>query len=523
MAVQFRCPCGANLRSSESIAGKKITCPKCGTQLQIKPAAEPRPERPAPAVATPKPIAKSAQATSPLDESDWTSEQNSLPSTPASTLSYRSKKSSDKSIGKWIAIGAGAASLVVVAGLLMLNRKSSVSSAFQAAESKPLPATSAPTGSDSTVPISGSVGPETTNPNSPGLKLAEEFASYARQGSADLALRMIANEDFEKRLNDGPTASWEAIMKKLKTPRVLGHLRSKSLESTPLDEGFRHWRVLGETRHEGQPAVLLRYYSDPEYPHQLINSSDKMLELTQIISLEEFKSNATDLVLYNAKGRNRNAPPSMPDTHGFLPPRFGYMLLVLDNSGDKPDTDYKKRIDKANSFGRKAFSFYGTVAQTGDFEMGNEVIQSPPLWFREPQNLGPDFKQKSNKTINEWLASHEPSRTTMLIKVANALDQSSSNAAGFINDFKKQYPGDPGADLAVISFAMTSLEPRMPESLLGVIDQSAESLFKTFNDPFMLFVRGLVHQAKGDPIGSAKFMLNQSGFGQVIECRGAVR
>ncbi|MFN5275280.1 MAG: hypothetical protein ACK5E3_18925, partial [Planctomycetota bacterium] len=129
-------------------------------------------------------------------------------------------------------------------------------------------------------------------------------------------------------------------------------------------------------------------------------------------------------------------------------------------------------------------------------------------------NLGPDFKQKSNKTINEWLASHEPSRTTMLIKVANALDQSSSNAAGFINDFKKQYPGDPGADLAVISFAMTSLEPRMPESLLGVIDQSAESLFKTFNDPFMLFVRGLVHQAKGDPIGSAKFMqqANQAGF-----------
>lgn len=549
MSVQFRCPCGANLRSNESVAGKKITCPKCGTQLQIKPAAVPRPERPAPAVATPKPIAKSAQATSPLDESDWASEQNSLPSTPASTLSNRSKKSSDKSIGKWIAIGAGAASLVVVAGLLMLNRKSSVSSAFQAAESKPLPATNAPTGSDSTVPISGSVGPETTNPNSPGLKLAEEFASYARQGSADLALRMIANEDFEKRLNDGPTASWEAIMKKLETPRVLGHLRSKSLESTPLDEGFRHWRVLGETRHEGQPAVLLRYYSDPEYPRQLINSSDKMLELTQIISMEEFKSNATDLVLYNAKGRNRNAPPSMPDTHGFLPPRFGYMLLVLDNSGDKPkivdivsvlgqvpmsqmagliflrdyqviqigsgsDTEYKKRIDKANSFGRKAFSFYGTVAQTGDFEMGNEVIQSPPLWFREPKNLGPDFKQKSNKTINEWLASHEPSRTTMLIKVANALDQSSSNAAGFINDFKKQYPGDPGADLAVISFAMTSLEPRMPESLLGVIDQSAESLFKTFNDPFMLFVRGLVHQAKGDPIGSAKFMqqANQAGF-----------
>ena len=146
--------------------------------------------------------------------------------------------------------------------------------------------------------------------------------------------------------------------------------------------------------------------------------------------------------------------------------------------------------------------------------MGNEVIQSPPLWYREPENLGPDFKEKSNKTINDWLASREPSRTTRLIKVANALNQSSNDAAGFINDFKKQYPGDPGADLAVISFAMTSLEPRLPKQHLSLIDRSAESLYKTFNDPFMLFVRGLVQQAKGDQVASDRFMqqANQAGF-----------
>lgn len=550
MSVQFRCPCGANLRSNESVAGKKITCPKCGTALQIKPAAVPQPEKPIPAVAKPSSSPKPAQATSPLEEFDWTSEQNSLPSSPASTLSYGPKKPPRQSIGKWIVLGVGATSLLVIAGLLMLNRKSSVSSAFQAAEPTPmLPASNTSAGSDPSVLISGSVGPETTNANTPALKLAEEFANYARQGSADLALKMIANEDFEKRLNDGPTASWEAIMKKLETPRVLGHLRSKSLESTPLDEGFRHWRVLGETKHEGQPAVLLRYYSDPEYPRQLISKSDKMLELTQIISMEEFKNNAKDLVLYNAKDRNRNAPPSMPDTHGFLPPRFGYMMLILDNSGSQPkivdivsvlgqvpmsqiaghiflrdyqviqigigsDTEYKKRIDKANSFGRRTFSVYGTVAQTGDFEMGNEVIQSPPLWFREPENLGADFKERSNKTINDWLASHEPNRTTRLIKVANALNQSSPDASASIVDFKKQYPGDPGADLAVISFAMTSLEPRLPEANLSLIDQSAESLFKTFNDPFMLYVRGLVQQAKGDQAACDRFMLqaSQAGF-----------
>ena len=172
--------------------------------------------------------------------------------------------------------------------------------------------------------------------------------------------------------------------------------------------------------------------------------------------------------------------------------------------------------------GRKLFSYYGTVPdnrewtqiQTSVASAGDKGIPSPPLLFRPPENIGADFKAQSNKEISEWLAQNEPSRTTRLIKVAQALDQASSDAASFIAEFKKQYPGDPGADLAVISFAMTPLEPRMPDALLGVIDQSAESLFKTFNDPFMLFVRGLVHEAKGDQAGSDKFMQqsNQAGF-----------
>ncbi|MFN6398847.1 MAG: hypothetical protein ACK449_02920, partial [Planctomycetota bacterium] len=448
MSVQFRCPCGANLRSNESVAGKKITCPKCGTPLQIKPAAaEPTPSAkamPTAPKATPKPA-------SPLDSFDWDSQPASLPSAPlapSSKLTYATKKSAPRPIGKWIALGTAAAAMVGGVGLFLLNRKSSISGSFRAAESALASGSSnvntgAPTGatasnnlapSGSAKLISGSVGPETTSAKSPALKLAEEFAGHARQGSADRALRMIANEDFDKRLNEGPTASWEAIIKRLETPKVLGHLRSKSLESTPLDEGFRHWRVLGEAIHEGQPAVLLRYYSDPEYPRQLISSSDKLLELTQLISMEEFKSKAAELVLYGAKDRKIAAPPSMPDTLGFLPPRFGYMMLILDNSGSQPkivdivsvlgqvpmsqmagaiflkdwqviqfgigsDTEYKKRIDKANSFGRKAFSIYGTVAQTGDFENGSEVIQYPALWFRPLENLGADFKEKSNKTI----------------------------------------------------------------------------------------------------------------------------
>lgn len=37
MSVQFRCPCGTTLRANSSVAGKKISCPKCGKQLLVKP------------------------------------------------------------------------------------------------------------------------------------------------------------------------------------------------------------------------------------------------------------------------------------------------------------------------------------------------------------------------------------------------------------------------------------------------------------------------------------------------------
>ncbi len=142
-------------------------------------------------------------------------------------------------------------------------------------------------------------------------------------------------------------------------------------------------------------------------------------------------------------------------------------------------------------------------------------IPAPKLWFLPPEGKYAETTFNwEPKEVARWLTEQSPSRTTQLVKLASSLDQSSPEATGLFAEFKKLYPGDPGADLAVISFAMTSVEPRMPESLLSVIDQSAESLFKTFNDPFMLYVRGLVQQAKGDQAASARFMqqANQAGF-----------
>ena len=464
-------------------------------------------------------------------------------------------------MGLWIAAGVGALALVAgISAVVLMNRQPSMSTAFRPSEVTSPNTTNAlgsasnsNTGNGTTETIeliSGTVGPEITKANSPTLKLAEEFANHVRQGSSYRAIGMITSEGFERRFKDGPKASWEAIVEELDTSKVLAHLQTTSLDSTPLDEGFRHWRVLGETVYDGQPAALLRYYCDPEYPRQLISDPNKMKAVTNVISMEEFKSNANDLVLYNAKDRNHYLPPEYPDTIGFLPPRFGYMLLVFDKSGDNPkvvdivnvlgqvplsqmagflylldwyvlklgkEPEYaiKQRKNEANAVGRKSFSIYGTVLKSPGSGLTAEDIPAPKLWFLPPEgkyakttfDLGP-------QEVARWLPQQTPSRTTQLVKLASSLDQSSPEATGLFSEFKRLYPGDPGADLSVISFAMTSIEPRMPESLLSVIDQSAESLFKTFNDPFMLYVRGLVQQAKGDQAASARFMqqANQAGF-----------
>ncbi|MFN5950158.1 MAG: hypothetical protein ACK43N_16820, partial [Pirellulaceae bacterium] len=130
-------------------------------------------------------------------------------------------------------------------------------------------------------------------------------------------------------------------MKDLEAPRVLNHMVSKSLESTPLNDSFRHWRVLGETEYQGEPAVLLRYYSDPEYPRELITGSGrfdqpaKLEKLAKTMTFDEFNAVAEDLV-YGTKSSQAGVTPDRPETLGFLPPRFGYLMLILEPTAQRP-------------------------------------------------------------------------------------------------------------------------------------------------------------------------------------------
>ena len=578
MSVQFRCPCGASLRSNASMAGKKVTCPKCGRGLMIKgqqaetiePNEPKRPKAPEPSLApeTYDPFPSQAPT------------QSYASPSLGGPMVNRPKKAARKAPAWLVPVALGALAILgAAAGYALFGPKASISSAFRPVEnvenaSKDTSATpnrpsdSVPSGAKSSganraeSPEQGfvafaSLGPEKSTSSSPAIQVAEEFIGFARKGQSDRAVKMIAPEDFDKRQKDGASASWEAIMKDLEAPRVLNHMVSGSLESTPLNDSFRHWRVLGETEYQGEPAVLLRYYSDPEYPRELITGSGrfdqpaKLEKLAKTMTFDEFNAVAEDLI-YGTKSSQVGVTPDRPETLGFLPPRFGYLMLILEPTAQKPkvvdivnvlgqvpmsqiagaiylkswqvistgggsESEYKARLDKAARIGKKAFSIYGTVPGPADSTLAPQLLSGPELWYRWPKekNAGPNASADPiEKSLNEWWSNQTASRTTRLVQIAQSLQTKAELAPEWINKFRDAHAGDPGADLAVISFAMTSIEPRMPESLLGVIDDSAERLYMTFNDPFMLYVRALVQQARGDSAGAQKRLAeaNRAGF-----------
>lgn len=580
MSVQFRCPCGASLRSNASMAGKKVTCPKCGRGLMIKgqqaetiePNEPKRPKAPEPSIAPasydpfPSPAPTQSYASPPL----------------AGPMGKPPKQAVRKAPSWLVPVALGALAILGALGAyLLFGPKASISSAFRPVEnaSKDTSATpnrpsdSVPSGAKSSGANSSganradsseqgfqgfaSLGPEKSTSSSPAIQVAEEFIGFARQGQSDRAVKMIAPEDFDKRQKNGASASWEAIRTDLEAPRVLNHMVSKSLESTPLNDSFRHWRVLGETVYQGEPAVLLRYYSDPEYPRELITGSGrfdqpaKLEKLAKTMTFDEFNAVAEDLI-YGTKSSQVGVTPDRPETLGFLPPRFGYLMLILEPTAQRPkvvdivnvlgqvpmsqiagaiyleswqvigigsvsEAVYSERISRSDRIGKKTFSIYGTVPGPADSTLAPQLVPAPGLWYRWPEekNAGKDpFEETIEKSLNEWLSNQTPSRTTRIVQVAQSLQTTPERAPEWINKFRDAHAGDPGADLAVISFAMTSIEPRMPESLLGVIDDSAERLYKTFNDPFMLYVRALVQQARGDSAGAQKRLTeaNRAGF-----------
>ncbi|XZE44509.1 hypothetical protein SH467x_004118 [Pirellulaceae bacterium SH467] len=597
MPVQFQCPCGARLQANATISGKKVACPKCGKALLIKvPESEPLKEsNPWDAMPTfpDNPPYKGVASTHARLAPYGNPVKKPFPTTLVLLIGLV--------VGGFVFLGS-AAGLVyylfrdpsLAGSFLPVEINSDVTSA-ESVVVAPTPnstrSTTSTAESEETIDASGkettptlifrgnrvhdgaytlakSDGGEMGMPKLPfswglsasaetytliptvgltSLEIAEKFANYAKQGWSNAAIRMMSERRFDKRQLEGPTPSYEAIMQHVPGGKALVHFSTKLFESTPYDDRFRHWRVLGESKFMGQPAVLLRYYADPDSPLKRFISYDKLEKDIKVITLEELQQAAPELK-FPVQGRKQGRDSQFPDTFTFLPPRFGYMLLVLEPeedglhlvdlvnvmgqvplsqvcasiflqdwrvtlngpSGRPNNAELLKRAEKEGKMER---SIYGSSPRQEHRSITHEWIPTPRLWYLPPAPEDALELDESEQWLKDWIAERPESRTVHLVKIPHALERDSAEAAHLIAEFQRHHPGDPGADLAVMTFVMTPLQPRLPESLLPVIDQSATRLYETYRDPMMLYVRALVHEAKGDWPASERFLKQASAEG----------
>ena len=359
----------------------------------------------------------------------------------------------------------------------------------------------------------------------PAIRLGNEFAKYARVRDVPAAIGMIDRELFHQR-QMGPQGCYVSQRFELSAKQVLSEASQYSLESTTSHGGKRLWQTIGTSRFDGLKGVMLRYYSEPRAPFEIFDEREVWEPVAGLVSFDEFLSVGSDLFAFPqykgpAKGghseyRSEISRDVMVSWNaGMLPPRVGYVLLLLDESGEN-----LKVCDLVNVLGQQPLSrSCGPMYELGWTLFRGNGKPEPGLekLIRSP------FGDKPQRLVS-YIVSEKPSPEYWLLPNgrhrirAVRLEEVSRAAAGHIFEinvggengptnadlptlvaqFREDFPHDLGADMAVVIIAMMPNEPRFYDSTTDQIMASAAHLHERLGDPFLLFVLGLAAQSKGE-------------------------
>ncbi|MGN6545218.1 MAG: hypothetical protein ACTHK7_09235, partial [Aureliella sp.] len=378
MKIRFQCECGKTLQVSSSAAGKWITCPNCGTAVHVpeSPTAQPLdalpiPESPAPATPSFTPPSFPPQT---------------FASPNMSPAAWAPPRQPSRGFGPLVWIVSSVLGIAVVClcavGIWSLLDSGGVEDAFVPVAGNALPPAggraqadkgAAPSSNSEAAAVPAPVKPMDSAIADPMLRIAQEFAERASVPDSSGAMRLVDEKLFNKYLR-GPKGSAEAIEKRLTAKEVLGHFGKRSFESTPGNAALRHWQVLGKSVYEDQPAVVVRYYAEPQPPRKFINRDEVLETLVPLISFDEFIGSAGDLFKERRKGDFGSVhEPARPDTAGIMPPRAGYMLLLFEQA----DGEYKL-CDLVNLMGQVRLSRAAGKAFLKDYEVFVHGMAKPP-------------------------------------------------------------------------------------------------------------------------------------------------
>ncbi len=518
MSIRFKCACGRALKAPDVTAGKQIACPACKKPVRI-PASSP--------AATARPIReKKAESDETLDSAFTDEVWDALPPADTPTLPRQSLPRQTKSRINWrvpvtlLAVLAVVAA-VTVAGWVGFNALSNaLKPGTGEIEDNFMPMLASPV----EVGESGSSITETAASN-PAIGLGNEFAAYASVRDVPSAIGMIDRDLFQQR-QMGPKGCYLSQRYKLTAKEVLAEASKYALESTTSHGGKRLWQTIGMSQFDGLTGVMLRYYSEPRAPFEIFEEKEVSGPVAELLDFDEFLSVGPDLFAFPqykapAKGGHSEYRSEISRdvvvgwNAGILPPRTGYVLLLLDGDGQNA-----KICDLVNVLGQQPLSrSCGPMFELGWTMFRASGEAKPGL----EKLLGSPFGDKPQK-LTSYIVSEKPPPGYWLLPNgrhrirAVRLEQVSRAAAGpvfeikvgedngpinadlgtLVQQFREDFPGDLGADMAVVVIAMMPNEPRFYDSNTDQIVESATRLHQRLGDPFLLYVLGLAAQSKGD-------------------------
>ena len=541
MKIRFECQCGRKIQVAETAAGKKCRCPGCNNLLQI-PAASgtgsksvpTRTKRQAPA----PPTVNSRQVAS-RKQSSAKSSFAQLPPKAKARKTAQVKKNHRLAfvvaIVGGIALVAGLAFAVVKFGLLDFETgdavavNSDVVQTQTPIESLPIAGAATDSALDSTSSVASDFRPvslQLSKSADPILTLADRFVTLAAVPNTTDAMKMVDTAAFEARVNsDRGSAAFQE--KGMKLAKVLGNFSRRSFEGTPVNSAVRHWKVIGKTSYDGQTAVVLRYYCEPRPPVSWLRKEEFYQSLVPLMSFEDFKGSAGSLFAKSTlrPGDSGARMPSQPDSNGLLLPRAGFMMLCCDNVDGQPIiTDIASPI-AALRLSRVAGELFLRDYDVVTFGGGRKEVRAKPLQlsvFGELPLAGIDMgieldrmayfsryadaearKAVPTQSLDE---KHRRDRGYRVHEIATHVNTNSPQLQAKIDEFRKDFPDDPGADLITVCLPLVHNEQQITNVAAPAILASAERLYAMWQDPFLRYVQSLAAEAQGDAVAASRYL-----------------
>ncbi|MEZ6086540.1 MAG: hypothetical protein R3C05_00585 [Pirellulaceae bacterium] len=489
MSLRVKCPCGQVLSAPDNAAGKRVRCPKCQALLQVP--------APAPMVAElfePGPFESQTFDAEPFasagDGFDDLPQQNAPAPSYYQSAAGSHPKRAYRGIFVGLAIAIGVLGLISIGAWLAWNFAAPyVADAMKGDEMEfePLSEVSGeastsglPVGVDGSdalaggdaslnapaAPLQGRNATETAM-----LELANRFVTFANANKHKEAVGMIDAKMFHSRLYSSK-GSYEAMKKDIPAGKLLSNFANYALDGETND-GKRHWKVIGLSKYDGTPGVILRYYVDPETARGVLESDSMYDRLMPLVTYPEFKQAAEGAFAklnLEASHFDRYRLDSHA-IHNAFPQRAGYMMLVIDCQEAAP-----RLVDLVNVLGDAPLSRTGALVFLDDYHTfggfgeretyGTQPItatifgvtpQSGAIVWSSNDKDGERRAKEKAAAAQEAIERLMPYRLPLLIGAAR---QNSPNLEAELAAFRQDFPNDFRFDMGLVFSLMSSSKPK---------------------------------------------------------------